>query len=88
MFYARFFSHFLFEEGQVRVPEPFSLQLALGTVHSDCYQVAATGKYLPKNKVKIQGQYISLSPLSSDNGWEQCRISLLGYSGQYLTPII
>ena len=59
MYYARFFNHFLCDEGLIDHREPFSLQLALGTVHSDCYKVTETGKYLPKNKVIIDGEDLS-----------------------------
>lgn len=59
MYFARFLSHFFYDEGMTPQPEPFTLQLALGTVHSDCYKVTETGKYLHRNKIKKQGEVIT-----------------------------
>ncbi|XP_067940721.1 leucine--tRNA ligase, mitochondrial-like [Watersipora subatra] len=58
MYYARFMNHFLCDEKMTSHREPFSLQLALGTVHSDCYRVTDTGKYLHRSKVSIDGETV------------------------------
>ena len=60
MYYARFFSHVLCDAGMTSVREPFKLQLTLATVHSDCYQITDSGKYLPKDHVLIKGNQANL----------------------------
>ncbi|KAF6029980.1 LARS2 [Bugula neritina] len=59
MYYARFFSHFLYDQGWTSHREPFKYQLALGTVHSDCYKLSDSGKYLHRNSVKIKGDEVT-----------------------------
>jgi leucyl-tRNA synthetase len=55
LYYARFFCHFLYDEGMLGVREPFVNLLTQGMVMGQSFRVKGTGRYLTPDKVKVKG---------------------------------
>ncbi|XP_053402024.1 probable leucine--tRNA ligase, mitochondrial [Mercenaria mercenaria] len=59
LYYARFFSHFLCDQGMSCHREPFVNLLTQGMVKGESYRVQKTGMYLKPSEVeKVDGKYV------------------------------
>lgn len=81
LYYARFFNHFLYAEGDVPCKEPFVNLLTQGMVMGQSFKVKTTGKYLHRDQVDFSGK----APVEKDTGaalrvqWE--KMSKSKYNG-------
>lgn len=64
LYYARFFSHFLADQGMHTCREPFKKILAQGIIKGLTYQVESSGRYVPPSEVDDSGS----APVSKDTG--------------------
>ena len=55
LYFARFFAHFLHDEGMLAQREPFVNLLTQGMVMGQSYRVKGTGRYLTPDQVDISG---------------------------------
>ncbi|CAH1258417.1 LARS2 [Branchiostoma lanceolatum] len=55
LYYARFLSHFAYQQGLVSHKEPFKRLLVQGIVKGPSYRVESTGKYLTPQEVDLSG---------------------------------
>ncbi|KAK7114466.1 hypothetical protein V1264_000521 [Littorina saxatilis] len=55
LYYARFFCHFLFDEGLLKQREPFVNLLTQGMVMGQSFRVKDTGRYLSPDQVDLSG---------------------------------
>ena len=60
LYYARFFNHFLYDEGLLPAREPFVNLLTQGMVMGQAYQVRSTGKYLRGDEVERKCKFTIL----------------------------
>ena len=58
LYYARFVSHFLHDEGLLQTREPFVNLLTQGMVQAKTYQVRSTGKYIREDQVETKGDSV------------------------------
>ena len=63
LYYARFVSHFLHDEGLLPTKEPFVNLLTQGMVQAKTYQVKSTGKYLREDEVEQKGESVPTQSL-------------------------
>ena len=56
LYFARFFCHFLYDEGMLPQREPFKNLLTQGMVMGQSYRVKGTGQYLRPDQVEIKGE--------------------------------
>ncbi|XP_036151176.1 probable leucine--tRNA ligase, mitochondrial isoform X2 [Monomorium pharaonis] len=72
LYFARFISHFLYSEDLLPCREPFRQLLVQGVVMGKTYQVTSTGKYIPENEVKMEGnQYMTKHGEHVSMRWEK-----------------
>ena len=55
LYFARFFAHFLHDEGMLAQREPFINLLTQGMVMGQSYRVKGTGRYLAPDQVDLSG---------------------------------
>ena len=58
LYFARFFCHFLHDEGFLGRREPFADLLTQGMVLGQSYLNTHTGKYLSRSQIDFTGMYI------------------------------